>query len=43
MNLIIIGPQGCGKGTQAEKIAGKFDLANVEMGHLMRALARENS
>jgi len=43
MNLIIIGPQGCGKGTQALKLAEKFGLAVIETGHLFRTIAKEDS
>lgn len=43
MNLIIIGPQGCGKGTQALKLAEKFNLEHLEMGHLLRSVAGEDS
>lgn len=43
MNLIIIGPQGCGKGTQAEMLAQKFDSAVIEMGGMFRAMAKEDT
>lgn len=36
MNLIILGPQGCGKGTQAELIAKKFKLYSLSMGDALR-------
>lgn len=36
MNLLIIGPQGSGKGTQSELLAKKFNLAHIEMGQLLR-------
>jgi len=38
-NLLLIGPQGCGKGTQAEMIVKKFELTHVEMGGLIRKRA----
>lgn len=43
MNFIILGPQGCGKGTQAKLLAEKFDLAHIEMGSALRKQAAENT
>jgi adenylate kinase len=43
MNLVILGPQGCGKGTQAEKLKDKFKLYHVEMGEALRRVAEEKS
>ena len=43
MNLIIIGPQACGKGTQAEKLSNKYDLAHIEMGDILRSVAKQES
>lgn len=43
MNILLIGPQGSGKGTQAEKLIEKFNLAHVEMGGLLRRIAAEDS
>jgi adenylate kinase len=39
MNLIILGPQGSGKGTQAEMLAKKFDLEHIDMGKFLREVA----
>ncbi len=36
MNLMIIGPPGAGKGTQAKKVAEEFNLVQVAPGELMR-------
>ncbi|PIV01333.1 adenylate kinase [Candidatus Shapirobacteria bacterium CG03_land_8_20_14_0_80_40_19] len=43
MNLLIVGPQASGKGTQAEKLVDKFNLAHIEMGGLLRNMAKEDS
>jgi adenylate kinase len=36
INLIIFGPPGAGKGTQAELIAKKYKLAHLSSGHILR-------
>jgi len=38
MNILLIGPQGSGKGTQAEKLVDRFHLAYVSMGDILRNL-----
>jgi len=43
MNVLIVGPQASGKGTQAEKLIEKFGLAHVEMGSLLRDIAKEQT
>lgn len=43
MNLLLLGPQGSGKGSQAEKLIEKFGLAYIEMGGLLRKIAKEDS
>jgi len=43
MNLIILGPQGSGKGTQAEMLAKKYDLEHIEMGKFLREVAKLNT
>ncbi|MDI6777849.1 MAG: nucleoside monophosphate kinase [Patescibacteria group bacterium] len=40
MNLIILGPQGSGKGTQAKMLAEKFNLEYFEMGRILREVAK---
>jgi len=39
MNIVILGPQGSGKGTQAEKLAQKFDAEHIDMGKFLREVA----
>lgn len=36
MNLILIGPPGCGKGTQAERIVDKYNFTYISTGNLIR-------
>lgn len=43
MNIIIFGPQGSGKGTQAEKLANKFNLSHIETGQIFRDIAKIDS
>ena len=43
MNLLIFGPQGCGKGTQADKLSEKYNLVHIETGQIFREIARENT
>lgn len=39
MNLIFVGPQGSGKGTQAKIIAEKLKIAHISTGDLLRSLS----
>ncbi len=43
MHLIIYGPEGSGKGTQAKLLAGKFGLPIYTSGDLVREAAEKNS
>lgn len=43
MNIVIFGPQGCGKGTQAELLVKKYNLAHIETGQIFREIANEKS
>src|ERR671923_1760868 len=36
MRVLLIGPPGAGKGTQAARIAAHFDLARIATGDLLR-------
>lgn len=37
MNLLILGPQGSGKGTQAKRIAAEYGIPHVATGDMFRA------
>ncbi|MBD3260946.1 MAG: adenylate kinase [Candidatus Altiarchaeales archaeon] len=36
MNLILLGPPGSGKGTQAEKISSDYDVPHISTGNILR-------
>jgi adenylate kinase len=38
VNVLVLGPQGSGKGTQAKRIADERDLPHVSTGEMFRAL-----
>ncbi len=37
MRVVLLGPPGVGKGTQADRIAARFQLAHLATGDLLRA------
>ena len=43
MNILLIGPQGSGKGTQARLLVEKLGLFYFEMGGFIRDLAKNNA
>ncbi len=40
MNIVIMGPQGCGKGTQATLISKELDIKHVSMGDVLRDIVK---
>jgi adenylate kinase len=43
MRILILGPQGSGKGTQAKRIAAAYDVPHVATGDMFRAAVAEHS
>jgi adenylate kinase len=43
LNVLLLGPQGSGKGTQAKRMAAEYGLAHVATGDMIRAAIAEGS
>ena len=43
LNLILMGPPGAGKGTQAERLRADFDLPYYATGDILREAVREET
>lgn len=43
MNIVILGPQASGKGTQAELLANRFGFNHYEAGKILRSIAKSDN
>ncbi len=43
MNLLVLGPQGAGKGTQAKRLSSEYSIPHVSTGDIFRAAIAEGS
>jgi adenylate kinase len=43
VNILVLGPQGSGKGTQAKRIAAEYGLVHIATGDMLRAAIAEGT
>jgi len=43
LNIVILGPQGSGKGTQSEMVAQKYNAEHFDTGKLLRQVSKTDT
>ena len=43
VNVVLIGPPGCGTGTQAVRLAERYGIPHISTGEILRAAVRDGS
>ena len=43
MKLVLLGPPGAGKGTQAANLSARFDIPAISTGHIIRTAIRNET